>query len=196
MINTKERKIKLTKISQKFRGKYAFFWRAIYTFWGVFPIQWSILILLQCFSLSSLGSRGKAPSPRSPSCPWPPARPVAIHTDYAEVRAAVTTAAVRFVAGPQEAAFLFLTRHVTDFLALPPAQRVAQFPYAQRWTGTPETSWVAGGGEASHPPSLPYRPASEGGFVRKDLLPLTVRRCCFGEPGVPRRAVPLPPRHS
>eukprot|EP00667_Euglena_gracilis_P010235 EG_transcript_10416 len=95
--------------------------------------------------------------PRPEDEPWPPARPVAIHTDYAEVRAAVTTAAVRFVAGPQEAAFLFLTRHVTDFLALPPAQRVAQFPY-------------------------------EGGFVRKDLLPLTVRRCCFGEPGVPATA--------
>jgi len=77
---------------------------------------------------------------------------VPVHTDYPEVAAAARTPAVRFVDQPRDAAFLFLTRHVKDFIRLDPRQCIAQFPY-------------------------------EGGFVRKDLLPLTVRRHCYGTPG-------------
>jgi len=57
----------------------------------------------------------------------------------------------KFVSLPEEADFLLITGHVSDFLAISPTFRLSQFPY-------------------------------ESGFVRKDLLILTIRRHCFKGP--------------
>jgi len=79
-------------------------------------------------------------------------RPICIYSDYAVASdPSLYSEDFQFVSLPEEADFLLITAHVSDFLAISPAFRLSQFPY-------------------------------ESGFVRKDLLILTVRRHCFTGP--------------
>lgn len=79
-----------------------------------------------------------------------PSASIKVYTDWPailEMKDSLTPR-ITLVNSKEDAHFLFLTENVTNFLNIPPHQRVNQFPY-------------------------------EGGFCRKDLLPLAIRGYCF-----------------